>query len=242
MPESANARTTPARSEIEQRVDAIDALLPQTQCGSCGFPGCRPYATAIATRGTPIDRCAPGGDAGVRRLAALLSQAAATLDPAFGPQPPRRRARIVDASCIGCAKCIAACPVDAIAGASKWLHAIVPELCTGCALCVPPCPMDCIVLEPLPQAPAWSDADAAAARARYQRRKTRLARLSAARERRLRANALRPAAQPPATAAPVPSAMPATAATASDPDAAARRQAAIAAALERARQRLAQRP
>lgn len=153
--------------------DQIDAVLPQTQCEQCGYRGCRPYAEAIARGEAEINQCPPGGAAGIEKLAALLQRPALPLDPAHGVEKPRMLARIVEADCIGCTKCIQACPVDAIVGASKLMHTVLADDCTGCELCVPACPVDCIVLEPMP--PAQIDtAHADAARAHFQRREARL--------------------------------------------------------------------
>jgi electron transport complex protein RnfB len=166
--------------------DRIDAVLPQTQCEQCGYHGCRPYAEAIARNEAPINRCPPGGTAGIGKLAALLERPALPLDPAHGIEHPRMLARIVEADCIGCTKCIQACPVDAIIGASKLMHTVVADDCTGCELCVPACPVDCIVLEPMP--PAQIDAaHADAAREHFQRREARLERQRAEREAELAA-------------------------------------------------------
>jgi len=129
--------------------DAIDALLPQTQCRKCGYAGCRPYAEAIASGAADIDRCPPGGEAGLARLAALTGRALRPLDPACGSQGPRTAALIDESACIGCTLCIQACPTDAIVGAPKHMHTVLLEHCTGCELCVPPCPMDCIAIVPL---------------------------------------------------------------------------------------------
>ena len=126
--------------------DRIDAVLPQTQCEQCGYRGCRPYAEAIARGEAEINQCPPGGAAGIEKLAALLQRPALPLDPAHGAEKPRMLARIVEADCIGCTKCIQACPVDAIVGAAKLMHAVIEPLCTGCELCVPACPVDCIEL------------------------------------------------------------------------------------------------
>lgn len=156
--------------------DRIDALLPQTQCEQCGFHGCRPYAEAMAGGEAPINRCPPGGTAGIAKLAALLDTPALPLDPAHGVEKPRMLARIVEADCIGCTKCIQACPVDAIVGAAKLMHTVMPDDCTGCELCVPACPVDCIVLEPMPLAQALDPSHADAARTHFQRREARLAR------------------------------------------------------------------
>ncbi len=157
--------------------DRIDALLPQTQCTKCGFDGCRPYAEAMATSAADINRCPPGGAAGIAKLAGLLGRAILPLDAARGAEAPRRVALIDEATCIGCTLCIQACPVDAIVGAPKLMHTVIAELCTGCDLCLPPCPVDCIAMPPVPPAiAAWDDEKAAAARRRYLFRNARLAR------------------------------------------------------------------
>jgi electron transport complex protein RnfB len=127
-------------------VERIDRVLPQTQCGQCGFAGCRPYAEALEAGLAAIDRCPPGGDAGARALARLLGVAPLPYDRARGLQQPTLSAVIVEADCIGCTKCIQACPVDAIIGGSKHMHTVLEDLCTGCALCLPACPVDCIEL------------------------------------------------------------------------------------------------
>jgi electron transport complex protein RnfB len=137
-------------SELAAR---LDALLPQTQCTKCGFDGCRPYAEAMAAGEADIDRCPPGGDEGVARLAALLGRAAKALDPVHGEYRPPAVAVIDESLCIGCVKCIQACPVDAIVGASKRMHTVIAAWCTGCELCLPPCPVDCIRLDPVPALP-----------------------------------------------------------------------------------------
>jgi electron transport complex protein RnfB len=153
--------------------DRIDAVLPQTQCEQCGYHGCRPYAEAIARGEAEINLCPPGGTAGIEKLAALLQRPVLPLDPAHGMEKPRMLARIVEADCIGCTKCIQACPVDAIVGAAKLMHTVLADDCTGCELCVPACPVDCIVLEPM--SPTQIDtAHADAARAHFQRREARL--------------------------------------------------------------------
>ena len=126
--------------------EQIEALLPQTQCAQCGYAGCKPYAQAIARGEAGIDQCPPGGEAGVRALAELLGRAPVPVNPKHGPTKPAQVAYIREAECIGCTKCIQACPVDAIVGASKLMHTVIPELCTGCELCLPPCPVDCIDL------------------------------------------------------------------------------------------------
>ena len=132
-------------------VERLDRLLPQTQCGQCGYAGCRPYAEAMAAGDADVDRCPPGGDAGARALAALLGVAPRPYDRALGEHRPPEVALVVEADCIGCTKCIQACPVDAIVGGNKRMHVVIEPLCTGCRLCVPACPVDCIVM--LPAAP-----------------------------------------------------------------------------------------
>jgi Na+-translocating ferredoxin:NAD+ oxidoreductase subunit B len=125
-------------------VDAIDALLPQTQCTKCGYQGCRPYAEALAQGDADINQCPPGGAAGIRKLAQLLSRSEKPLNPSNGSETPRAGALIDESRCIGCLLCIEACPVDAIVGAAKRMHTVLTESCTGCELCLPPCPVDCI--------------------------------------------------------------------------------------------------
>lgn len=165
--------------------DRIDDLLPQTQCEQCGFHGCRPYAEAMATGAAPINRCPPGGSAGIARLAALLDQPVLPLDTSRGVEKARPLATIREPECIGCTKCLQVCPVDAIIGGSKLMHTVIDDLCTGCELCVPACPVDCIELHPMPPAQAEDKAHADAARWRFQRREARLAREREARERQL---------------------------------------------------------
>lgn len=126
----------------------IDALLPQTQCGKCGHPGCKPYAQGIVD-GEPINKCPPGGGETIAALAELLKIPVLELDISRGPAPPQV-AFIREAECIGCTKCIQACPVDAIVGAAKLMHTVLIDECTGCDLCVAPCPVDCIEMHPLP--------------------------------------------------------------------------------------------
>jgi electron transport complex protein RnfB len=136
-------------------IEQIDRLLPQTQCGQCGYPGCRPYAEAIARGEAEINQCPPGGDAGVRALADLLGRAAVPLNAENGAVKPAQVAIIDEETCIGCTLCIQACPVDAILGASKQMHTVIEAECTGCELCVPPCPVDCIDLVAAPAAGQW---------------------------------------------------------------------------------------
>jgi electron transport complex protein RnfB len=137
--------------EGDPLVDKIDALLPQTQCGQCGFPGCRPYAMAIAKGEADINQCPPGGEATIRALADLLDRDPKPLNPEHGQIKPKMVAVIDERRCIGCTLCIQACPVDAIVGAPKQMHTVVAQECTGCDLCVAPCPVDCIEMVPLQQ-------------------------------------------------------------------------------------------
>jgi Na+-translocating ferredoxin:NAD+ oxidoreductase subunit B len=141
--------------------DDIDALLPQTQCTRCGYQGCRPYAEAIAGGAAQINQCPPGGAATIAALATLLQREALPLNPANGVEGPTLVALIDEATCIGCAKCLPPCPVDAIIGARKQMHTVITALCTGCELCIAPCPVDCISVVPrsaLADAPAAPDA------------------------------------------------------------------------------------
>jgi len=157
-------------------------MLPQTQCTKCGYPGCLPYARALARGVAQINQCPPGGDVLVKGLAKLLARDYLPLDPAHGVERPRHVARIDEPACIGCTLCIQACPVDAIVGAAKQMHTVIVELCTGCDLCVAPCPVDCIVMVPAVGSDAiWSRGRMDAARARFERRNRRLARDAAER-------------------------------------------------------------
>lgn len=152
---------------------AIDALLPQTQCGECGYPGCMPYAQALAAGLAPIDRCPPGGVATVIALGQLLNRDAAPyMDAAIANTRSPALAIIREAECIGCTKCIQACPVDAIIGSGKLMHSVLSDECTGCGLCVEPCPVDCIELVTIPTA----EYDKTLARNRFNARKVRLLR------------------------------------------------------------------
>jgi len=126
--------------------EAIDAFLPQTQCTRCGFAGCRPYADALAAGTSAINRCPPGGTATVDRLAALLGVPTQPIDPTCGTETAPLVAVIDEEICIGCAKCLPACPVDAIVGAKRHLHTVIIAECSGCELCLPACPVDCIQL------------------------------------------------------------------------------------------------
>lgn len=166
--------------------EQIDALLPQTQCTRCGYAGCAPYAAAIAADQADIDRCPPGGAATIEALALLLGREVKPLDPQCGAEGPARVAFIDESRCIGCAKCLAPCPVDAIVGAAKHLHTVLSERCTGCDLCIAPCPVDCIEMRP---APAGRRAnDAALNRARFAAHARRLARRAEERRRGIAAH------------------------------------------------------
>jgi electron transport complex protein RnfB len=158
--------------EVHALAQRIDAVLPQTQCTRCGYDGCKPYAEAIAEGRAAINRCPPGGDAVIIELAALAGRARQPLDPDCGEHGPLLVAVIDEAACIGCTLCIQACPVDAIIGAQKRMHAILPSLCSGCELCVAPCPVDCIAMAPAQR--EWSVADADAARNRHEARNARV--------------------------------------------------------------------
>jgi electron transport complex protein RnfB len=150
---------------------SIDALLPQTQCTRCGYDGCRPYARAIACGEADINQCPPGGDEVIEQLARLLGREVKPLNPDNGLHRPPQVAAIDERDCIGCTKCIQACPVDAIVGASKRMHTVIASWCTGCELCLPPCPVDCIVLVAVPNLPP-----AELSRERHERRAARLER------------------------------------------------------------------
>lgn len=195
-------------------VEAVDELLPQTQCRQCGFPGCRPYAEAIAAGVVPINRCPPGGDEVIAELAAMLGIPPLRLDEGCGSAEAPAVAVIDEAACIGCTLCIAACPVDAIVGARRLMHTVITAECTGCRLCLPPCPVDCIDIRPTgaPRDRQRQRELAGRMRQRYLAREQRLARPSSRRR--------------------------AAVATASTP-AATRKRAVIERALSRARARIA---
>ena len=129
--------------------DKVDALLPQTQCGQCGFAGCRPYAEAIASDEAEINLCPPGGETTMIALADLLGKDPVPLDETVAEEKPKAVAIIVEQECIGCTLCIQACPVDAILGAAKQMHTVIADECTGCELCIPPCPVECIHMQPI---------------------------------------------------------------------------------------------
>ena len=166
--------TTTAAEHIRR----IDALLPQTQCRQCGYPGCRPYAEAIAGGRADINQCPPGGDEGVRALAALLGVACKPVDPRYGVTKPPAVAVIDETLCIGCTLCIQACPVDAIVGAAKHMHTVIARDCTGCELCLPPCPVDCINIVETGVQPTRTERRLAGdrARRRFELREARLQR------------------------------------------------------------------
>jgi electron transport complex protein RnfB len=130
-------------------IEKIDSILPQTQCGQCGYPGCKPYATAIANGEADINQCPPGGDDGIHKLADLLGVDYKPLNEEHGVPKPKSVAIIDEKTCIGCTLCIQACPVDAILGSAKHMHTIIEKECTGCELCLPPCPVDCIDMVPI---------------------------------------------------------------------------------------------
>jgi len=166
----------------ESLIKQIDAILPQTQCGQCGFSGCEPYARAIVEKRADINQCPPGDEEGIRHIARLLGVNAKPLNTRHGIPKPRTVAVIDENLCIGCTFCIQACPVDAIVGAAKQMHTVLSDECTGCELCVAPCPMDCITLIPATLPCGSPEAIAAEikrkadqARIRYQSRQKRLA-------------------------------------------------------------------
>jgi electron transport complex protein RnfB len=167
-------------------LEAIDALLPQTQCRQCGYPGCRPYAIAIAAGRAGINQCPPGGEETINALAQLLDIPVEPLDPAFGVAKPPLVALIDEMTCIGCTLCIQACPVDAIAGAPRLMHTVIAAECTGCALCIAPCPVDCIAMVTTAHVISRQER-AAHARGRYLARCSRLQRDKTEREAKLAA-------------------------------------------------------
>lgn len=130
--------------------DQIDAVLPQTQCGQCGHPGCRPYAEALAAGQDAINLCPPGGEEGIQKIADILGVEFIPFDEGAAAIKPKSVAYIREPECIGCTLCIQACPVDAILGSAKWMHTVIADECTGCELCLAPCPVDCIEMRPIP--------------------------------------------------------------------------------------------
>ncbi len=172
-------------------VARIDALLPQTQCTRCGYPACRPYAAAIASGTAEINQCPPGGAATIHVLAKFLGRDVLPLNPVNGVESPPRVAWIDEARCIGCARCLPPCPVDAIVGAAKYMHTVLAERCTGCELCIAPCPVDCIEMRPVPvpsvRVPKVPSNQASLNRARYQAHLERSLRRTADRQRELAA-------------------------------------------------------
>lgn len=143
------------RVESDPVVERIDAILPQTQCGQCGYPGCRPYAEALANNDADINQCPPGGEDGMRALAELLDREPKPIGHEFGSphdnHKPQMLAVIDEQTCIGCTLCIQACPVDAILGAAKQMHTVIESECTACELCIAPCPVDCITMVSPPE-------------------------------------------------------------------------------------------
>ena len=177
----------------KQLADQLEDLLPQTQCTKCGYPACRPYAEAMARGEAAHNQCPPGGIEGVARLGAVLGKPVIPINPVNGKERPRPVAFIDESLCIGCTLCIQACPVDAITGAPKQMHTILPSLCTGCDLCVEPCPVACITMHPVTGDKtgwdAWSQSAADAARDRHDFRNLRLQREKDENAQRLKAKA-----------------------------------------------------
>ena len=146
------------RVQSDPLVERIDALLPQTQCGQCSYPGCRPYAEAISKDEADINQCPPGGEATIIALADLLDVEVKPLNAEHGEEKEHPTiVRIDEQVCIGCTLCIQACPIDAILGAAKHMHTVIESECTGCNLCIPPCPVDCIhIFEVKPTVRTWT--------------------------------------------------------------------------------------
>jgi len=174
----ASASTAPAHAALAEHAARIDAALPQTQCTRCGYPDCASYAQAIAQGEAAINQCPPGGAEGVARLAAITGHAVVPLSADHGVEGPRTVAFIDEAWCIGCTLCIKACPTDAIVGSNKKMHTVIEPYCTGCELCIPVCPVDCIQLDNASGGAtgwaAWSDALALQAKQRYQQHRQRV--------------------------------------------------------------------
>ena len=171
---------------MDSIADRIDALLPQTQCRQCGYAGCRPYAEAIAAGRAGINRCPPGGEDTIRELMLRTGAPFEALEPECGPAAPLAVVLIDEAACIGCALCLAACPVDAIVGAAKRLHTVIASECTGCGLCVSPCPVDCIAMVETGETTTVEQRRQRAAGYR-RRHESRTARLERARDEQLKA-------------------------------------------------------
>lgn len=205
--------------------ERINRLLPQTQCTKCGFDGCAPYAQAIALDQAPINRCPPGGEAGIAALAQLLDRPLLPLDTSCGHHVPLQVAVIDEQYCIGCTLCIQACPVDAILGASKLMHTVIAQDCTGCDLCVAPCPVDCIEMVNVEPERTWTRNDADKARVRYERRQSRIKRTPLS----LRHDEASPAPEKATSTSPVP--------LRAEPNTLLDKQTAVQAALARARAR-----
>lgn len=145
-----------SRNQAELLVERINDCLPQTQCAQCDYPGCRPYAEAIAAGDAKINQCPPGGDATIQALSELLGVPVIPLNTDHGAHKAPQVAFIDEAVCIGCTLCIPPCPVDAIVGSTKLMHTVIAEDCTGCELCIEPCPVDCIALIPAkPEISQW---------------------------------------------------------------------------------------
>jgi len=167
---------TTSRLKQHTLIAQIDALLPQTQCRQCGYDGCKPYAAAIANGEANINQCPPGGEPGVRALTDLLQRPYLPLNPAHGMTKAKAVAVIDEETCIGCTLCIAACPVDAILGAAKFMHTVISQECTGCELCLPPCPVDCISMHTVTgRELAMNTEEATLARRRHEQRNQRQA-------------------------------------------------------------------
>jgi len=179
--------------ETQALFQLLNDALPQTQCTRCGYPDCASYAQAMAQGQASINRCPPGGQTGIERLAAISGQPVLPLNPEHGTEGPRHLAIIDEAWCIGCTLCIKACPTDAILGANKRMHTVIEPWCTGCELCIPVCPVDCIALENVTGEQtgwgAWSAEQAHTARGRYGARQQRLVREESEHQKQLRAKA-----------------------------------------------------
>ena len=192
IPDPISALYAAPQSATQALADRLEDALPQTQCTKCGYAACRPYAEAIAAGAAEINQCPPGGAEGVARLAALSGRPIIPINPVNGVERPRPVALIDAAICIGCTLCIQACPVDAIVGAAKQMHTVLPDLCTGCDLCVAPCPVDCIAMIAVTVETgwqAWTSQQADAARDRHDFRTARLQRERLENDARLAAKA-----------------------------------------------------